>query len=449
MATSNRILRLGVVQAALWCAVSAPPLAAQTGVDSILALETFDRAWQIVYNTHFDTTFNGVDWVALRTELRPRVESTTDLGELRGTIREMLDRLGQSHFALIPKEVVDSLDPAQGDPSAEVGDLGFEMRFVGDQLVVTAVDPDGPADRAGVRPGWVVTAVNDDRVRDLLERAKSAESRRPLDILVWGAVQRRLQGPPHTTTRVEFLDAGDAPTVLELIRQPAPGVAVKLGNLPTVFARFRSAQSPTPDGDGAVGVIWFNAWMMPIMRQFDQTVDHFRDADGFVIDLRGNGGGVGAMIMGLAGHFIDGRESLGVMRTRTTTLQFVTNPRRVSTAGVRVTPYAGPVAVLTDGLSASASEVFAGGMQAVGRVRVFGATTAGAVLPASMARLPNGDVLYHAFGEFETATGIRLEGRGVVPDEPVALTRPDLISGRDAALEAALRWIDTERRSAP
>ncbi|MDH3571334.1 MAG: S41 family peptidase, partial [Gemmatimonadota bacterium] len=130
-------------------------------------------------------------------------------------------------------------------------------------------------------------------------------------------------------------------------------------------------------------------------------------------------------------------------------LQFVTNPRRVSTAGERVTPYAGPVAVLTDRLSASASEVFAGGMQAVSRVRVFGTATAGAVLPASMDRLPNGDVLYHAFGEFETVTGIRLEGRGVVPDEAVALTRPDLLAGRDAVLEAALRWIAHQRRDAP
>ncbi len=224
---------------------------------------------------------------------------------------------------------------------------------------------------------------------------------------------------------------------------------MKLGHLPTVFARFRAARARTTDGDGAVGVIWFNAWMMPIMQQFDQTVDRYRDADGFVIDLRGNGGGVGAMIMGLAGHFIDGRESLGVMRTRTTTLRFVTNPRRVSTTGERVSPFAGPVAVLTDGMSASASEVFTGGMQAVGRVRVFGTTTAGAVLPASMDRLPNGDVLYHAFGEFETATGIRLEGRGVVPDEPVALTRRDLLAGRDAALEAALVWITHQRSSTP
>jgi len=88
-------------------------------------------------------------------------------------------------------------------------------------------------------------------------------------------------------------------------------------------------------------------------------------------------------------------------------------------------------------------------MQSIGRVRVFGDTTLGGVLPASMDRLPNGDVLYHAFGEFETATGVRLEGRGVYPDQAVPLSRADLLAGRDAALEAALDWIAAARRDRP
>jgi carboxyl-terminal processing protease len=185
--------------------------------------------------------------------------------------------------------------------------------------------------------------------------------------------------------------------------------------------------------------------MVPLLKKFDATVDEYRDVDGIVIDLRGNGGGVGAMVMGLAGHFTEDRVPLGVMRTRTTELKFSSNPRRVDTSGERVDPYAGPVAILTDGLTGSASEMFAGGMQAAGRMRIFGDTTAGGVLPASMDRLPNGDVLYHAFGEFETADGTYLEGRGVYPDEPVALSREALLAGRDDVLLAAMQWIAGQR----
>ena len=67
-------------------------------------------------------------------------------------------------------------------------------------------------------------------------------------------------------------------------------------------------------------------------------------------------------------------------------------------------------------------------------------------MPAFFDKLPNGDVLIHATGDFVTADGTRLEGRGVVPDEPVALVRADLLAGRDATLEAALRWIDRQGR---
>ena len=98
-------------------------------------------------------------------------------------------------------------------------------------------------------------------------------------------------------------------------------------------------------------------------------------------------------------------------------------------------------------MTGSASECFAGGMQSLGRARIFGQTSMGQALPALFDRLPNGDVLIHAWGDFVTGTGVRIEGRGVVPDDPVALTRASLLDGRDATLDAALAWLDTAGRS--
>ena len=81
--------------------------------------------------------------------------------------------------------------------------------------------------------------------------------------------------------------------------------------------------------------------------------------------------------------------------------------------------------------------------ESLGRVRVFGERSMGAALPSQFDKLPNGDVFIHATADFVTADGTRLEGRGVIPDEAVPLRRADLLAGRDAALDAALRWIDT------
>jgi carboxyl-terminal processing protease len=160
-----------------------------------------------------------------------------------------------------------------------------------------------------------------------------------------------------------------------------------------------------------------------------------------VIDLRGNPGGVAGMIMGTAGHFIDDTVALGVMRTRTSELRFRANPRRVAADGRAVAPYAGPVAILVDELTVSTSELFAAGLQGVGRARVFGSRSAGQALPAMLARLPTGDVLMHAIADYTGPGGVRIEGDGVLPDVHVEPTRAALLAGVDPALDAALDWI--------
>ncbi len=423
------------------CAARAP---SSPPYDPVLGVETFEAAWRIVHETHFDTTFNGVDWVALRDSLRPRAVRATSASALRAVITDMLDRLGQSHFAIFPRELADTLDPGTDPGGARTGDLGLDFRLIGEELVVTSVEPESPAGAAGIRAGWVIEAVDGRSVADLLERLRARNARWPVGFLVWSAVHSRLGGAVGTTCAVTVRDGDDREHALVLPRRQDPSEPVKFGSLPTFFARFASHDTTTAAGR-PVSVIWFNFWMVPLIRQVDSAMDAARAADGIVMDLRGNRGGLGGMIVGVSGHFFDTRATLGTFRYRQADLQIVANPRRVSQRGERVQPYDGPVAVLVDEASASASEVFAGGMQALKRVRVFGATTLGGVLPAVWDRLPNGDVLYHAIAEFITSTGVVLEGRGVVPDASVPLTRSDLLAGRDRVMDAALAWIDAVR----
>jgi carboxyl-terminal processing protease len=148
------------------------------------------------------------------------------------------------------------------------------------------------------------------------------------------------------------------------------------------------------------------------------------------------------MIRGIAGHFLAEPALLGRMHLRTAQLEFRANPRRSTSDGRRVEPFAGRVAILVDELTASTSECFAGALQSLGRARVFGRTSRGEALPAATRQLPNGDVLMYAIGDFVTSTGVRLEAAGVVPDQPVLRSRTALAAGRDEALEAALGWMD-------
>lgn len=78
---------------------------------------------------------------------------------------------------------------------------------------------------------------------------------------------------------------------------------------------------------------------------------------------------------------------------------------------------------------------------------MFGERSAGAALPALMERLPSGDVFVHAVADFTDPQGNRIEGSGAVPDEIVPLRVQDLVAGRDAAVDAAVRWISSKKKS--
>jgi len=420
--------------------VAAVVLACATGFVSAQvpqAAETFDAAWTIIKNTHFDKTMNGLDWNAVRTELEPKAAVAKTPAELRAVIREMLGRLGLSHFALIPStaDAPGSGSASSGDSS---GDPGIEIRLLGRDLVVTHV---GPEVKAPVRAGWRIMQIGSTAAADLLKGIPETDNERLQKVEAWRVAQTRLRGPAGSKVEVTFEDGLGAPVKTSLERRPEHGNPVTVGNLPTMYVRVEKERKATASGKTA-GMITFNVWMTAVDAQFQQAMDEFRRTNGIIIDLRGNPGGLAAMLMGISGYFVNERVTLGVMKTRDGELRFVANPRLVNASGERVEAFNGPLAILVDSMSGSASECFAGGMQSIGRARIFGQTSMGQALPALFDRLPNGDLLIHAYGDFVTATGTRLEGRGVIPDESVPLERADLLAGRDRTMEAALAWID-------
>jgi carboxyl-terminal processing protease len=426
------VLAVAMAAAGVW-------LSAQSATSSIKGTETFDAAWRIIRDSHFDPKMNGVDWQAVRSELSPRAAGARTEGELREVIRDMLGRLGLSHFALIP-----SGGDAASPPVDLGGDPGFDVRLVGQEFIVTNVDPQGGAAAAGVKPGWRLLSIEAMPMAELLSRLPESMPDRLRQVEAWRFVEMRARGPRGSRTALMF-DDGLRDLAVAVERRAETGQPATVGNLPTMYVRVDAADQRTPRG-AKVGVIGFNVWMPAVDAMFQQAIERFRSADAIVIDLRGNPGGLAAMIMGISGHFLTERHPLGTMKTRESELKFAANPRLVNAAGERVTPFAGPVAVLVDSMTGSASECFAGGLQSLRRVRVFGQTSMGQALPAFFDKLPNGDVLIHATGDFVTADGTRLEGRGVVPDEIVPIDRKALLAGRDSTLAAALDWVDRQAR---
>jgi carboxyl-terminal processing protease len=396
------------------------------------AVESFDTAWQTINDTFYDPTFGGLDWPAVREELRPRVLEAGSADEARDVIRRMLARLGRSHFALLS-----SSSPADTLPGPAV--VPADVRIVDGRALVTRVT-DAAAARAGLAAGHTLLSIGDTDVSTLVTRAEGVDARTTM-LDAWRRVNQALHGDDGSIVALRVAGVDGREQTVRVMRARGAGEVVTLGNLPPLRVAVETREVRTPRGRRA-GVVWFSVWMAGIAEPLERAIDAYRMHDGLVIDLRGNPGGLAAMMRGVAGHMIDKPAVLGTMRTRQTQLTFTVNPRRATTDGRAVAPFRGPVAILVDELTGSTSETFAGALQSLGRARVFGRPTMGQALPALTKRLPNGDVLIHAVGDFVTSTGRSLEGAGVAPDVIVPLSAASLAAGRDDVLVAALRWFD-------
>ncbi len=403
-----------------------PPLTAE---QRALNEASFDHIWTTIRDKHWDASLGGLDWEAVRDELRPRVAAATTMREARGVMREMIGRLGQSHFQVYPAHLYEDV---RGGDAGGPGSSGMHVRVIAGRALVVALDPDAPAAAAGVRPGWEILAVAGEKVGPrLAELTRQLEGKTYLDYTLAQSVEGRLRGEVGETIEVRFLDEQDRKRTLAIELAPHRGRKATLGNLPPQWVWFESRRI-----EGDIGYIAFSLFLDPVrvMQGFNDAMQSYGDADGIILDLRGNGGGIGAMAMGMAGWFVDEKgHRLGTMYTREGELNFAVNPRPGA--------YRGPVAVLVDGLSASTTEILAGGLQDLDRARIFGTPTAGAALPSMIERLPNGDGFQYAVANYVSQGGQSLEGHGVVPDVRVEPTRAALLEIGDPILTAAVAWI--------
>jgi carboxyl-terminal processing protease len=442
-----RILFLTIMTVLAGCARTKAPakqhVAPLTAQQTQLNLASFDQVWLTVKEQHWDPTLNGVDWDAAKIKYRPQVERAKTMSESRDAMSEMIGELGQSHFAIIGKDVYREVDSTDDDsespsskPSKAEGATGLDVRVVEDRAVVTKVWPGTPAAEAGVKPGWIIEKVKTRNVGDVLKKVEAAYTDSSMkEAALHGAVMNGLDGDVGDEITITFLDADDKPVSKTLTLAPPPGTPAKFGHLPTFFVTFESKKLP-PN----VGYIAFSAFFDPamVMSKFGEAMEQFHDADGIIIDLRGNPGGLGAMAMGVGGFFVtESGQKLGTMTMRQASLNFVLNPRP--------RPFEGPLAILVDGNSMSTSEILAGGLQDLNRARVFGTASPGLALPSIVERLPNGDGFQYAMANYVSAGGQPLEARGVKPDEVVELDRAALLAGRDPVIEAAVKWIESQK----
>ena len=400
-------------------------------------LDSFEYVWKTVRDKHWDPQLGGLDWQAVHDQFRPQIEKSENIEQTRQIITEMLDTLKLSHYRIIPGAVYSDL--AKDSSVAVDGSVGLDVRILDGQAVVSSVEPMFPAKLLGIKPGWIIERIGRIDIPSLIKNFSTTAGGSTLrDLTLRRAILAHLEGIIGQNIVVEFLDEKDQLAIKTLTREPPKGTLTTLGFLGPAYVWFDARR--IKDAQSTVEYTAFNMFLAPdtLMPAFGDAIQSCFKCDGFIVDLRGNPGGLGAMAMGLANWFVDQKDlRLGSLLLRDTALKFVLNPRPET--------YSGPLAILVDDTSASTAEIFAGGLQDLKRARIFGSRTAASALPSVIERLPNGDAFQYAIANYVSEGGRELEGNGVIPDVEAGLTRAALLAGKDPALDAALQWIRTQK----
>jgi carboxyl-terminal processing protease len=390
-------------------------------------LRIFDDVWEQVSERYFDPSFRGVDWGGLRAELRPRAAEARGEAELYALLRRMLGRLRDPHTRVYA--------PGESEDWRvhRYVSIGVGVRELAGQVVVTDVEHDSQARRAGLRAGDAVLALDGEPVVSLVERRLAEQNAAVSASARLVAVAHLFDGAPDSILRVTFARPGERKErEVALRREP----------------RTRLPSFDVEEEGHDVRLVRFNIFTPEVAAQFARALKgELRGARALVIDLRDNGGGETQSMADLASTLLPAGLSLGRFTDRTGAvwLEPYTRAALVSTPDT-FERFGRPVVLLTGARTASAAEVFAASLRETNRASVIGEATCGCVLGIRRRhRLPDGGVLDVSEMDYHTAAGMRLEGAGLRPDVTVEPTREDLRHGRDRPLERALEILQDVR----
>ncbi|MDR5859675.1 tail-specific protease [Halomonas eurihalina] len=366
---------------------------------------------------------------------------------LRQRYEGQLNRLRQTNaedvFDLFMTAVTDTIDPHTDYFSPrESEDFDIQMKLSlegigallqsdGEYVKVSSLVAGGPAEKAGaLKPADRIIGVGQEG-----EEIVNVVGMR-LDEVV-----DMIRGPKGSVVRLEIVP-GQA---MDMTRSKVIEITRDTVKLEDQAAQSEVVEIQRDDGTHRVGMIKvpafyvdFDAWQAgeedyrSTTRDVAKEIEKLRDKDieGIVLDLRNNGGGALQEANSMLGLFIDRGPTVQVRDAR----------GRINLYGDTEsgTLYDGPLVVLVNRLSASASEIFAGAIQDYGRGLVVGSNTFGKGTVQTLNELDLGQIKLTR-AKFYRISGDSTQNRGVAPDiQFPSLVDPETIG--ESSLDNALGW---------
>jgi carboxyl-terminal processing protease len=395
---------IATIPAATQLAFPTPELQANPEISTEIQLNVFEETVNTIEAVYIYPDFNGVDWPAIVSTYRGKIESGLDTESFYLEMDAMLAELGDEHsYFESPVEVAASEAELAGDNEF----VGIGVSVLGQidkrHATIIAVYPDSPAEHSGLKAHDSILAVDGLPVveNDMLQI-------------------QRVRGPECSAVLVTAQSPGEAPRDLMVIRHRISG------GLP-IDARL----VPTTDG-ARIGYI-----MLPSF--FDQTIpgkvaaalEDFGELDGLILDNRLNGGGSSIVLEPILTYFTSG--TLGTFTSRNGSRPLTVDAHPIQNS------QSVPLVILVGPDTVSFGEIFSGALRDFGRALIVGETTLGNVETLHGYTFEDGSRLWIAEETFDPAVShADWETTGIVPDVQAYAEWDTFTFENDPSVDAAL-----------
>jgi len=353
--------------------------------------DPFWDAWDIVHEQFVD---QPVDDVAL----------------MRGAIRGMLEALGDQHTSYMdPLEYEQNTMPMEG----EYEGIGAWVDTAGEYLTIISPMPDSPAEKAGLKPGDMIIAVNGEDMTGIDANLVLRQVLGPAGTDVVLTIVRKTEGENGIIQTGEPFDVTitRAKITLKSVEYEMLENNIAYVNITTFGERTTNE---------------LKLALKDLLKQKPQ---------GLILDLRNNGGGYLQTAIEVTSQFVDE----GILMYQ----EYGDGSRDSYKAipGGLATEI--PMVVLVNEGSASASEITAGAIQDLGRAQLVGVTTYGKGSVQNWIPLDNGNegAVRVTIARWLTPNGRQIHEVGLEPDVVVERTEEDIEAERDPQLDKAIELL--------
>lgn len=341
-----------------------------------------DQVWQLVNREYVDDKFNQQDWQAIRQSLLSK--DYTSKEEAYVAIRAALQKLGDPYTRFMNPQQYESLT---SQTSGEVSGIGIRMQVNENTKRLTVIEAieNSPALKAGLKSGDEILAIDGKSTLKMTVEDGSKLIRGQVGTSVSLDIERS-----GSTLKIKLTRATiEVPTVRYNLKQEA--------NRRIGYIRLQEFSSHAADQMRAA-----------IRRGKSDKVDSY------VLDLRGNPGGLLNASIEIARMWLDDGHIVKTVDRKGWSAQTTAN-------GTAITKL--PLAILVDGNSASASEILTGALKDNKRAVVVGSQTFGKALVQSVHELQDGSGLAVTIAHYYTPNGTDINHKGIAPDIKLDLTQ--------------------------